>query len=79
VIGYLGEFTVSLKDSPFYGYTDKDFALYFIDHYGGIDGEHHKNWVLDQVARILNGTKVHVSKAMWENGYCEYRLMLGDA
>ena len=25
--------------------------------YGGIDGEHHKNWVIDQMVRILAGNK----------------------
>jgi hypothetical protein len=32
-------------------------ALQMIEKYGGIDGEHHKQWVLDQIARILCGTK----------------------
>lgn len=26
-----------------------------VDHYGGIDGAHHKQWVLDQVVRALTG------------------------
>jgi len=30
-------------------------ALGLIDQYGGIDGEHHKIWVLDQVVRRLTG------------------------
>lgn len=28
-------------------------ALEFIERYGGIDGAHHKMWVIDQVARAL--------------------------
>lgn len=28
-------------------------ALNYIERYGGIDGEHHKTWVLDQVVRCL--------------------------
>jgi hypothetical protein len=28
-------------------------AIDFIVKYGGIDGAHHKTWVLDQVVRIL--------------------------
>ena len=28
-------------------------ALDYIYRYGGIDGEHHKQWVLDQVVRSL--------------------------
>jgi hypothetical protein len=30
-------------------------ALKIITMYGGIDGEHHKQWVLDQVVRSLTG------------------------
>lgn len=30
-------------------------ALEFIERYGGIDGDHHKTWVIDQVARSLLG------------------------
>lgn len=30
-----------------------DEALDLVMSYGGIDGEHHKQWVLDQVVRIL--------------------------
>lgn len=32
-----------------------DEALGLIRQYGGIDGEHHKQWVLDQVVRALTG------------------------
>lgn len=31
-------------------------ALDLISRYGGIDGEHHKTWVLDQVVRTLLGS-----------------------
>ena len=30
-----------------------DEALDLITRYGGIDGAHHKQWVLDQVVRVL--------------------------
>lgn len=30
-------------------------ALDLIVRYGGIDGDHHKAWVLDQIARVLAG------------------------
>ena len=29
-------------------------ALDLIVRYGGIDGEHHKTWVIDQVSRVLS-------------------------
>jgi hypothetical protein len=30
-------------------------ALVLIKNFGGIDGAHHKDWVLDQVVRCLTG------------------------
>ena len=38
--------------------TDKERieqAMEFINEYGHIDGAHHKQWVLDQIARVLLG------------------------
>lgn len=32
-------------------------ALEVIERFGGIDGAHHKDWVLDQVVRILTAEK----------------------
>ena len=32
-------------------------ALDIILKYGGIDGDHHKTWVIDQVTRKLTGDK----------------------
>jgi hypothetical protein len=32
-----------------------DVAMAYIGDYGYIDGAHHKQWVLDQVARVLLG------------------------
>ncbi len=37
------------------GGTRRKAALELIRRYGGIDGEHHKTWVIDQVVRILTG------------------------
>ncbi len=40
-------------------------ALEIITQYGGIGGGHHKQWVLDQVVRILTGDD-------YENWVAEY-------
>jgi hypothetical protein len=32
-----------------------DQACHLIYNYGGIDGDHHKQWILDQVLKILLG------------------------
>lgn len=76
---YLGEFDVDISTSIYKDYTPADWALYFIGAYSGIDGAHHKDWVLDQVARILNGTKVIVKEARWgqlSNNRTEFRVRL---
>lgn len=72
---YLGETPVkNMEGTPFEGFGPKEWALYYMDRYGQIDGAHHKQWVLDQVARILHGTKVVVSLAKWDDGTQEYRV-----
>jgi predicted nucleic acid-binding Zn-ribbon protein len=35
----------------------KEAALEIIEQYGGFDGAHHKQWILDQVVRKLVGDK----------------------
>jgi hypothetical protein len=78
VEGYLGEKVVkTLKGTPFEYFTPVHWALHFVESYGQIDGDHHKLWVLDQVARILNGTPVIVSRASWKSGHSEYRYSTG--
>lgn len=75
--GYLGEVDVAQEDSAFAKFTRNDWALYIVRCYGGIDGDHHKQWVLDQVARILNGAPVLIRQARWKNGHAEYRISVG--
>ena len=76
---YLGEKKVDIKDTIYKDYTPKDFALLWLQNWGGIDGDHHKAWVLDQVARILHGTPVMAKMASWEGGQTELRISLDDA
>lgn len=77
--GYLGETIVEQKDSPYKDYTKEDWSLLFIYKYGGIDGAHHKDWVLDQVVRILNDAPVEIRVAKWSNGQEEYRFNVGTS
>ena len=76
--GYLGETIINIADSEFKDYSKFDWAMYFIERYGQIDGAHHKQWVLDQVARIYHGTQVIVKEASWDNGEKEFRVSLTD-
>lgn len=39
---------------------------------------HHKDWLTDQIARILKGTPVITKLAKWDNGEEEYRHDLGE-
>lgn len=75
---YLGETIVDIQQSEFKEYTPSDWAMYFISQYGQIDGSHHKLWVLDSVAQVLNGTPVIVKEASWLNGEKEFRITLGE-
>lgn len=76
MIGYQGETLVKIKDTIFKDYKKEDWVLYFIEMYGQIDGDHHKLWVLDQIAQIIHGTKVIVKLAKWDGGHEEYRVSL---
>jgi hypothetical protein len=72
---YLGETPLDIDIHPDYrSMTPTDWALRYIEAYGQIDGGHHKLWVLDQVARILNGTPIVVVQAKWEDGFTEDRF-----
>ena len=71
---YLGEVEVDVKDTKYKDYTPSDWALLWVEKYGWIDGAHHKNWVLDHVARILKGGKITIKQASWAGGHKEYRF-----
>lgn len=81
---YLGEFDRDISITRFAKYKPSDWALYYIASYGQLDGENHKLWVLDQVARILNGTPMIVKYAMWgpseeaPDGHEEARVDTGE-
>lgn len=78
IMAYLGETPVALADSPYKDTTPAELALEFIQNYGGIDGAHHKTWVLDQVARILNGSPIEdLRRAEWDDTPAEYRFEIG--
>ena len=74
---YLGEKTVKIEDSPYSKYEKGDWAMYFLERYGQIDGSHHKLWVLDQIARVMHGTPIIIRLAKWDNGQSEYRIETG--
>jgi hypothetical protein len=72
VEGYLGEFPVE-NDR-----TVEENVMWFITSYGQIEGDHHRAWVIDQVARIVLGTPVIAVEARWDNGQRETRISTGE-
>lgn len=77
---YLGETPVAIADSPFANYTTNDWILEYVGSYGQIDGAHHKQWVLDQVARLANGAPIiNLRKAEWDCGTVNWRFEIGTS
>jgi len=76
--GYLGDKLIPVAQTPYAGYSKEDWILYWIGSYGQIDGSHHKQWLIDQVAQICNGVEIIIKQASWSNGQTEWRISLGD-
>ena len=80
---YLGSKTIPIEETPFADDTPTDWVMRYIIAYGGFCGEHHKTWVIDQIARILKGTPMIVQLAQWgksetEVSHSEWRYYTGD-
>lgn len=57
-------------------------AMAIIERYGQYDGDHHKLWVLDQVARILKGDEYNewvIKMKAGADGPNTYRYQIGIA
>lgn len=79
--GYLGEFPLSPGMAAQVPKTKAGLALMYIEHYGQIEGDHHRAWVIDQVARILMGTPVLLKAARWKRPqgvHSELRFSTGE-
>ncbi len=76
---YLGETIVNVEDSPYKGFTKEQWILKYIESYGQIDGSHHKQWILDQIARIIHNTPITIKLAKWSKGTKEYYIYGTDA
>ena len=76
--GYLGETKLEISKTKYAMYSQQDWAMLWIEMYRGIDGSHHIDWLTDQVARILKGTKVKLSVAKWDNGTVNERFNLNE-
>jgi hypothetical protein len=65
---YLGQERIDIRE------TNNELVLRYLNAYSHIDGAHHKQWLLDQIARIIMGTPVIFSMAKWDNGKEEIRF-----
>jgi len=64
---YLGEEELKIQDTVFRDYTPQDWVMYYIESYGQTDGDHHKAWLLDQIARIIKGARIIITVDKWDN------------
>jgi hypothetical protein len=75
---YLGETLIEEKNYPDFLIGKDNQVMYFIECYGQYDGGHHKQWTLDQIARIVKGTPIIVKLAKWDDGTENYRVSTGE-
>lgn len=57
-------------------------AIALVVRYGGMDGEHHKDWVIDQIVRTLEPDRyplIVASACMGEDGPETYEWKIGIA
>jgi len=75
------ETAVEIKDSPFAKYTRACWAMRLISDYQGIQGDDHRKWLIDQVARVLLGAPIiNFRCATWENSTeKEWRYEVGTS
>lgn len=76
--GFIGERKVDASETKYGKFTPADWVVLWIERYGGIDGDHHKAWLIDQTVRILTETKVLIKIAEWEDGTREDRFTLEE-
>ena len=75
---YLGEVDITNKVTKYTLYSKKQWVMLWIEMYSGIDGSHHKKWLIDQIVRILKGAPVIIKLAKWDDGTKEERFSLGE-
>ena len=70
---FLGETVLDIHKTEYAMYSREGWVLFWIRKYSI---SNHEQWLVDQIARILHGTKVIVSLAKWDDGQEEYRFVL---
>lgn len=75
---YLGEEILDISKTEYKDYTKNDWILLFLEKYGLVEGTWTKNWLIDTIARLANGTKIILKLAKWDDGQEEYRFKLDE-
>jgi hypothetical protein len=73
-----GELVDTSTHETYSNFKPADFAMLYIKMYGCIDGAHRKDWLIDQIARILLDATVEVRLAFWASEKTEYRFEVLD-
>ena len=77
---YIGTKPVDLNTlEPYNTYTPAQWAMYWISRFSGIDGSHHKDWIIDQIARILKGGEITAYERSWTNHISEYDFSVSES
>ena len=78
MIGYLGETVVDVNKTIYSHYEKHDWVMLWIEMYHEVYESSQKDWLIDQISRILKGNKIIMKEAMCENGNNELRFTLAE-
>lgn len=69
---------ISIDNTEFKGFTKEDWVMHWIYWFSSISGDHHKNWLIDQIVRILKDTEVVCNVYSFSDGTKENIVSLGE-
>jgi hypothetical protein len=72
---FLGETELKIEETKYKDFTTNDWIKFWLFNYN-FDGNHHKQWLLDQILRLSTGSKVNIKLAKWSDGTQEERFTL---
>jgi hypothetical protein len=78
MIGYIGETVVDIKKTIYAHYEKHDWAMLWIEMHNEFYENSQKDWLTDQISRILQGNKIIMKEAKWKNGNNELRFTLAE-
>ncbi|QVD49237.1 hypothetical protein LUCX_167 [Xanthomonas phage vB_XciM_LucasX] len=76
---YLGSTPVALKDTPWGGMSQMERIRWMAQQYGGIDGEDHQKWLVNQILRLTYNATITACVHRWRTGEEEYHYTIGTS